>query len=176
MFSSFIALLTSSSTPSARKCCSRSQLLNFRLSNVLLQAILPFSSWDLDWRDSPVAPEALCRHLTPLETLFWFCPPLPPERKTSLSQSLGVILKKRALSIFSFLVALVTGPELEQAVESHEQAEELHLRESIRFPRGLQVSSIVNLFFCQARETGVDALRSFLGKPLGARPTTTTGP
>ena len=53
---------------------------------------------------------------------------------------------------------LVTGPELEQAVESHEQAEELHLRESIRFPRGLQVSSdliIVNLFFCQARETGV---------------------
>lgn len=72
--------------------CSLIHARRIMLSPILRHARRAFSSWERLSLDSPTAPDALCRHLTPLDVLFWCCPPLPPERKTSLSQSLALMV------------------------------------------------------------------------------------
>lgn len=78
---------TSAATAAMRPVSIASHSLNCGVSVIRMKAALLFRSWLRCSLDSPRAPDGWCITRVPVSRLFWFCPPLPPERKCWTSQS-----------------------------------------------------------------------------------------
>src|SRR6185437_14139292 len=87
--------------------CTPSQRLNATLSAIRRHAIFAFWPCLRSSRLSPRAPDGGWMNRTPVSRLFWFWPPLPPQRKVCLTQSSAVT--RSSSSRMLPLLALVPG-------------------------------------------------------------------
>jgi hypothetical protein len=90
-----------------------SHSLNFGVSTMRRKAARLFWSWLRSSRDSPRAPDGWWMTLVPVSRLFWFWPPLPPERKCWTSQSRMLIDRIRSLhTVMRFMIPAKEVPGL----------------------------------------------------------------
>lgn len=78
-----------------RPVSMRSHRSNWGVLTIRRNAARLFCNWERSSRDSPRAPDGWWMTRTPVSRLFWFWPPLPPERKVWTSQSWMETLRMR---------------------------------------------------------------------------------